>query len=72
MKVRLQEALNRLDAIDREVLSLPHLEQLTVAETARELGIKEKAAGKRYLRALEGLREVWNRFPEGLSDDSGG
>jgi RNA polymerase sigma-70 factor (ECF subfamily) len=66
MKVRLQEALNRLDPIDREVLSLRHLEQLTVAETAQELGIKEKAAGKRYLRALERLREVLERFPGGL------
>jgi RNA polymerase sigma-70 factor (ECF subfamily) len=66
MKVRLQEALNRLDPIDREVLCLRHLEQLTVAETAQELGIKTKAGGKRYLRALERLREVLERFPGGL------
>ena len=66
LKVRLQEALNRLDPIDREVLSSRHLEQLTVTETAQELGTKEKAAGKRYLRALERPREVLERFPGGL------
>src|SRR6266851_7177756 len=46
--LRLQEALNTLDAIDREVLSLRHFEQLSRTETARELGIEEGAAAKRY------------------------
>src|SRR4051794_2967848 len=32
--LRLQEALNTLDAIDREVLSLRHFEELSLAETA--------------------------------------
>ena len=57
-KVRLQEALNGMDPLDREVLALRHIEQLTNAEAARVLGIKEAAAGKRYLRALERLREI--------------
>ena len=52
-KIRLQEALNAMDPIDREVLALRHFEQLTPAETAQVLGIKEKAAGMRYLRALQ-------------------
>jgi RNA polymerase sigma-70 factor (ECF subfamily) len=34
LKIRLQEALNRMDPIDREVLSLRHFEQLTTVETA--------------------------------------
>jgi RNA polymerase sigma-70 factor (ECF subfamily) len=55
-KLRLQEALNSLDPLDREVLALRHFEQLSRAEVARELGISEAAAGKRYLRALERLR----------------
>ncbi len=49
-RVRLQEALNDMDPLDREVLALRHIEQLTNAEAARVLGIKEAAAGKRYLR----------------------
>jgi RNA polymerase sigma-70 factor (ECF subfamily) len=56
--LRLQEALNALDPLDREVLSLRHFEQLTHAETAEVLGIEEVAAAKRYLRALKRLKDV--------------
>jgi RNA polymerase sigma-70 factor (ECF subfamily) len=58
MKVRLQEALNAMDPLDREVLTLRHFEQLNRAETARELGISEAAGAKRYLRALDRLKDV--------------
>jgi RNA polymerase sigma-70 factor (ECF subfamily) len=57
-KLRLQTALNGMDMLDREVLALRHFEQLTTAETARVLGISDAAAGKRYVRALERLREI--------------
>jgi RNA polymerase sigma-70 factor (ECF subfamily) len=50
--LRLQEALNTIDAMDREVLSLRHFEELTFAETAQVLRIEESAATKRYFRAL--------------------
>jgi RNA polymerase sigma-70 factor (ECF subfamily) len=63
---RLQEALNAMELLDREVLALRHIEQLTNAEAARVLGIKEAAAGKRYLRALERLREALRQMPGGL------
>jgi RNA polymerase sigma-70 factor (ECF subfamily) len=66
VKIRLQEALNSMDPLDREVLALRHFEQLTTAETAQVLGIKEAAAGKRYLRALERLREILVCMPGGL------
>lgn len=56
--LRLQQALNEMDAIDREVLSLRHFEQLSRAETAQVLGIQESAAGKRYLRALQRLKKA--------------
>ena len=36
-----------MDPLDREVLALRHFEQLTNAEAARVLQIKEAAAGKR-------------------------
>jgi RNA polymerase sigma-70 factor, ECF subfamily len=57
-KVQLQTALNAMDRIDREVLALRHFEQLTVSEAAAVLGIKEKAAGMRYVRALRRLKEI--------------
>jgi RNA polymerase sigma-70 factor (ECF subfamily) len=65
-KVRLQEALNGMDPVDREVLALRHFEQLTNAEAAAVLGIKAAAAGKRYLRALERLRGILAQMPGGL------
>ena len=57
-KIRLQEALDSMDPLDREALALRHFEQLTTAEAAQVLGISPAAAGKRYLRALERLREI--------------
>jgi len=66
VKIRLQEALNSMDALDREVLALRHFEQLTTAEAAQVLGIKEKAAGKRYLRALKRLKDMLASMPGGL------
>jgi RNA polymerase sigma-70 factor (ECF subfamily) len=65
-KIRLQEALNSMDPLDREVLALRHFEQLTNAEVARVLQIKEAAAGKRHLRALERLREILAQMPGGM------
>jgi RNA polymerase sigma-70 factor (ECF subfamily) len=64
--LRLQEALNSLDPIDREVLALRHFEELTRAETAQVLGIEEAAAAKRYLRALKRLKNVLADMPGGL------
>jgi len=58
IKLRLQDALNTMDPLDREVLALRHFEQLSPAETAQVLGIKEKAAGMRYVRALRRLKEI--------------
>ena len=45
-------ALETLDPIDREVLVLRHLEELSNNEVAEVLGIDKFAASKRYLRAL--------------------
>jgi RNA polymerase sigma-70 factor, ECF subfamily len=66
--LRLQEALNRMDPIDREVLALRHFEHLTRAESAQVLKLSEAAAAKRYLRALERLREMLALLPGGLED----
>jgi RNA polymerase sigma-70 factor (ECF subfamily) len=63
VKIQLQEALNSMDPLDREVLVLRHFEQLSPAETAQVLGIKEKAAGMRYLRALKRLKDILVGLP---------
>ena len=62
-KVRLQEALNSMGTVDREVLALRHFEQLSNAETAQELGIKEGAASARYVRALRKLEHILTSIP---------
>jgi RNA polymerase sigma-70 factor (ECF subfamily) len=64
--LRLQEALNTLGPLDREILSLRHFEHLTRAETAQVLGIAEEAAAKRYIRALKRLKEILAGMPGGL------
>jgi RNA polymerase sigma-70 factor (ECF subfamily) len=64
--LRVQEALNALDPVDREVLSLRHFEELTAAESAQALGIGEAAAAKRYFRALKRLKDVLTAMPGGL------
>ncbi len=63
--LRLQEALNALDPMDREILSLRHFEELTAAEAAAVLGIEESAAAKRYFRALKRLKEILAAMPGG-------
>jgi RNA polymerase sigma-70 factor (ECF subfamily) len=68
LKARLNEALGGMDATDREVLALRHFEQLTNAEAAQVMGIQERAAAKRYLRALERLREMLSEMPGGLTE----
>jgi len=62
-RLRLQETLNAMDPLDREVLALRHFEQLSPTETAQVLGIKTKTAGSRYLRALKKLREILAGLP---------
>jgi RNA polymerase sigma-70 factor (ECF subfamily) len=63
MQVQLQEALNSLDPIDREILALRHFEELSNAETAEVLGIDPSAASSRHVRALRRLRQVLQSIP---------
>lgn len=67
IKLRLRDALGRIDPADREVLALRHFEQLTNGEAAAILGIQERAAAKRYVRALKRLKDVLAALPGGLS-----
>jgi len=63
MQRRLQEVLDSLDPIDREVLVLRHFEELTNNETAEVLGLQKAAASNRYVRALQRLRDVLAELP---------
>jgi RNA polymerase sigma-70 factor (ECF subfamily) len=63
MQVRLQDVLNTMDPIDREVLSLRHFEELSNGETAQVLGLTKSAASNRYMRALLRLKETLTGMP---------
>ncbi len=66
MRQRVREALERLRPPDREILVLRHLEQLSPAEIAAILGIREGTVKVRILRALERLRTLLGEnFSEG-------
>ena len=58
LQLHLQQALNGMDAVDREVLILRHFEELNNNETAAVLGISKTAASNRYVRALRRLKHV--------------
>jgi RNA polymerase sigma-70 factor (ECF subfamily) len=63
VRLLLQEALNGMDPLDREVLTLRHFEELSNAEVAQVLGLSKTAASNRYIRALERLREILAGIP---------
>jgi RNA polymerase sigma-70 factor (ECF subfamily) len=63
MQLKLQEALNSMDAMDREVVVLRHFEELNNIETAAVLGIEPSAASKRYLRAIRRLKAILDQVP---------
>ncbi len=57
-QARLQEALNGMDPLDREVLALRHFEELSNSEVAEVLGLAKTAASNRYIRALKRLKDI--------------
>jgi RNA polymerase sigma-70 factor (ECF subfamily) len=67
MQLRLQEALNAMDPLDREVVVLRHFEELNNAETAEVLGIQKAAASQRYIRAIQKLKTILKAIP-GFTD----
>ena len=68
LKIRLQEALNSMDPLDREILALRHFEQLSLAETAQVLKLTESGACRRHMRALKRLKEILSSMPGGLEN----
>ena len=61
---QLQDSLQSMNEIDREVLALRHFEQLSNKETAQILGISDQASSDRYMRALARLKNVLQVLPE--------
>ena len=68
VQVKLQETLNGLDDIDREILVLRHFEELSNKEAAKVLGIRKSAASNRYMRALKRLKDILSSVP-GMLDE---
>jgi RNA polymerase sigma-70 factor (ECF subfamily) len=58
LRGRLQVALAKLSPGDREVLVMRNLEQMSAAEIAAILGVREGTVRVRHLRALERLRSL--------------
>ena len=53
-----EQAIETMKPIDKEIIELRHFEQLSNHEVAEVLGIHEKAASIRYVRALTRLRDL--------------
>ena len=68
---QLEEALQQMKPIDQEVLALRHFEELTNAEVSELLGIEQKAASIRYVRAIARLRTLLSSFPGFFEDAEG-
>ena len=62
-QIRLQEALNGMDSLDREILALRHFEELSNSEAATVLELTKTAASNRYIRALKRLKEILSALP---------
>jgi RNA polymerase sigma-70 factor, ECF subfamily len=66
--LQVQEAVNSLEPLDREVVALRHFEQLSRAETAGVLRISEQVVTKRYVRAIKKLTAILAAMPGGLEE----
>jgi RNA polymerase sigma-70 factor, ECF subfamily len=62
-KILLQEALNAMEQLDREVLTLRHCEQLSNDETATVLNIPSSQASEAYIRALKRIGLIVASLP---------
>jgi RNA polymerase sigma-70 factor (ECF subfamily) len=70
-QLMLQQTLNGMDPVDREIIALRHFEELTNGEAAEVLGLSKAAASKRYVRALSRLQALLERMPDLLDRESG-
>ena len=54
----MREILDSMDEIDREIIALRNMEQLSNIEAAIVLGIGASTASSRYIRALKKLKVI--------------
>jgi RNA polymerase sigma-70 factor (ECF subfamily) len=64
LKRFLQEALDQLDPLDREVIALRHFEKLSNQEVAQVTHLSISGASSRYLRAIQRLKALLVQHPE--------
>ena len=67
---QVEQAISGMEPLDQEVLALRHFEELTNSEVAEVLGIQQKAASIRYVRALKRLKAVMAQLP-GFFEEQG-
>lgn len=60
---QVEQAVAAMEPLDQEVLALRHFEELSNSEVAEVLGIQQKAASIRYVRALRRLKTALSRIP---------
>jgi RNA polymerase sigma-70 factor (ECF subfamily) len=60
---QVEQAIAGMEPLDQEVLALRHFEELSNSEVAEVLGIQQKAASIRYVRAVKRLRAVLSQMP---------
>jgi RNA polymerase sigma-70 factor (ECF subfamily) len=63
MLSQMEQAISGMDPVDQEVLALRHFEELSNSEVAEVLGIQQKAASIRYVRAIKRLRAIVSQMP---------
>ncbi len=63
MQRKLQEVIDAMEPLDREVIALRHYEELSNREVAQVLGLSKTAASNRYMRALARLKEMLQGIP---------
>jgi RNA polymerase sigma-70 factor, ECF subfamily len=63
LRARLQDVLNAMEPVDREVIVLRHFEDLTNNEVALVLGLQKAAASNRYVRAMRRLTDILAAIP---------
>lgn len=61
--VKVEEALNQMEPIDREVIALRHFEELTNSEVAAVLDIAVTTASQRYVRAIKRMKAIISTIP---------
>ena len=65
---QIEQAIESMEPIDREVLALRHFEELSNSEVAEVLDIQQKAASIRYVQALKRLKDVLRKVPGFIED----